>query len=364
MRVVIFLVFSLFCLASPAWAQEDLAVYRIAGVTVDVTAANATVARDHAIMQAQRSAFSLLLERLGVREPQAKASDEALAALVQAFEIQNEHTAGYRYTGLFSVQFKPAAVRQWLGTLGVKYTENRAKSLVVLPIVKSKERATLWEDSTPWRSVWMGGEKNTGLVPFIVPTGDLEDIAQISTAEALTGKPEALEAVRQKYGAGGVLVAVLETDSLAAEGESPTPSEKGEGVVTARRYDEAGAAKDLGRLPVAWASLAQRGEVLAAAIRSLSQSLEADWRAVNKVPSGAVATLPVDVDVPTLEAWAQIRQRLTQVPAVASAQIVTMTRGLVHIELGFRGELAALPRAVAEQGLTLEQSAGGGWLLH
>ncbi len=361
MRVIFFLILGLFWLVPPSWAQEDMGVYRIAGVTVDVTAASATVARDHALMQAQRSAFTLLLERLGAGGQQAKASDEALAALVQAFEIQNEHTAGLRYTGLFSIQFKPPAVRQWLGTLGVKYTENRARPLVVLPIVKSKEKATLWEDLTPWRSAWMNSEKNTGLVPFIVPAGDLEDIAIISTAEALSGKVEALEALRQKYEAGGVLVAVLDVTSSVPEDDAL--GEKGEGVIMARRYDETGEAKDLDRLPIAWGTLAGRGDVLAGTLRPLSQQLEAAWRATNKVPSGAVATLPVDVNVPTLAAWAQIKQKLTQVPVVASAQIVSMTRGLVHIELGFRGELASLSSAVAEQGLTLEQGAGGGWLL-
>lgn len=361
MRVIFFLVLGFLWLAAPASAQEDLGVYRVVGVTVDVTAASATVARDHAIMQAQRSAFTLLLERLGAGQQQANASDEALSALVQAFEIQNEHTAGLRYTGLFSIQFKPPAVRHWLETLGAKYTENRARPLVVLPIVKSKEKATLWEDLTPWRSVWMSREKNTGLVPLIIPAGDLEDIAQISTAEALSGKTEALDAIRQKYEAGGVLVAILEITSMTPEGDAL--GDKGEGVVTARRYDETGAAKDLDRLPVTWSTPSQRGDVLAGTLRPLSQQLEADWRQTNKVPSGAVATLPVNVPVPTLAAWAQIKQKLTQVPAVAHAQIVTMTRGLVHIELGFRGELAALPSAVAEHGLTLEQGAGGGWLL-
>ena len=358
MRLIILLVFGLWAAFSPmpARAQEDVALYRVADVIADVTAASAPVAREHAIMQAQRLAFATLLERLGAADPVAKANDEALAALVQAFEIQKEHASGLRYTGTFAVQFKPAAVKQWLDGVGVRYSEERAKPVVVLPLLKSGGKTVLWEDLTPWRASWMDGVKGAGLVPLVVPAGELDDIALISTPEAVSGKTEAMQALMQKYEAGGVLVAIFE------EGNAATDT-KGEAIIETRHYSEEGSPVEPKQTKISWATASQRQDATDSTIKSLVKQEETIWRKDNKVPTGEVTRLPVDVAVPTLAAFSQTQAKLSKVPSIASAQVISMTRGMVHIELAFRGDILAVQNELREHGLLLEQGLGNVWLL-
>ena len=113
-----------------AYAQTgDESVYSVTDVAVDVTADSAAHARDQAITQAQRLAFGQLLERIGVDAAVgAKLSDDDIATLVQNFEVQNERTSSVRYLGIFTVQFKPNAVRTYLSGRGTNFTEERSNT--------------------------------------------------------------------------------------------------------------------------------------------------------------------------------------------------------------------------------------------
>ncbi len=60
-----------------------------------------------------------------------------------------------------------------------------------------------------------------GLVPVVVQAqGGLDDIAVVSTEEAVSGKPDAIKNIVEKYQAGGALVAILNGD----------PSKAGHGI--------------------------------------------------------------------------------------------------------------------------------------
>jgi len=93
--------------------------YMFADINADVTADNAAHARDKALLQAQRTAYSQLCARMGVADDATNMSDDAIAMLVQSFEVQSEKVSAVRYIGVFTIRFKPAAVQKKLG--GVPY---------------------------------------------------------------------------------------------------------------------------------------------------------------------------------------------------------------------------------------------------
>src|SRR6202012_495963 len=110
---------SLLCAPALAQTSEDSVLYSVSDVPVDITADSAAHARDQAIAEAQRSAFEQLLGRLGSDTSLAsKLTDNDIATLVQNFEVQNERTSSVRYIGIFTVQFRPAATRDWLAKNG------------------------------------------------------------------------------------------------------------------------------------------------------------------------------------------------------------------------------------------------------
>lgn len=356
MRFLLYTLTILTLLAPPAMAQEDLAAYRVEDITVDITAESAAVARDQAIMDAQREAFGQLLSRLGTEDRDPPTTDEVIASLVQAFEIQKEHARGARYTGTLTVQFRPTSVRELFGFWGSDFVDARAQPVVVLPIWLHQGRPLLWEETTPWRSAWEEVAKQAGLVPLIIPTGDLGDIAQISTQEALEGKRAALQQIMSKHNAGGVCV-------VAAD-YSKGRVKEGHVQLFMARYGQDGSVDGAA---IKWLQKIQPKEsvddVMQETARHVIKRIEGQWRTKQKLPSGRPVFLPVDVVVPTLADWSVIREKMKQIPLVTNAHVVTMRRGLVHIELEFRGDLMVLKEALLERGLNLLQGDNASWMI-
>lgn len=103
---------------APAVAVDP---YTITDVSADVTADKAVHARDKALMQAERTAYSQLCARLGMEDDSAKLNDDAIAALVQSFEVQSERLSAVRYIGVFTIRFKASAVQKKTGNASIGY---------------------------------------------------------------------------------------------------------------------------------------------------------------------------------------------------------------------------------------------------
>lgn len=359
--------------AVPAVAQNpDSGVYEVTGVPADVTADSAAHARDEAVKQGQRAALEQLLQRLGADSTlAAKLSDDDIAALVQSFEVENERSSSVRYLGTFTVQFRPGAVRNFLGGHNASFSDTVSRPVLVLPVMMNNGHPVLWEENTSWRQAWDSGAHGGGLVPVVLPTGGLDDIALLSTDEAMAGKDDSLAALANKYQAGSVLVTVLDGD-LTKPGSSLT--------VELRRYDASGAS--LSNTSVVLAVPADKKELdalMPQAVKQVRTQLEADWRqeqggeaasanpdtgAAPPTEAGPTAFLPVDVPIATLAEWEKIRQKLDHVPSIRHAEIITLARGLTNIEIEFTGDIPQLQNALATQNLSLVQdTANGSWVL-
>lgn len=102
-------------LSGPASAATP---YVVSGVPVDVTAADAATARDEAIAQGQRAAFTKLMEQLLGAEQAAAIptpDDAALSAMVQDFEVESERLSAVRYIGVLTYRFDAASIDAAIG---------------------------------------------------------------------------------------------------------------------------------------------------------------------------------------------------------------------------------------------------------
>ncbi len=375
-HLLIFLLFVSF-FAFPAGqtrAQDDAALYSITDVPADVTADSAAHARDQAIAQAQRLAFNQLLDRLGASVTVAKKlSDDDIAALVKSFEVQNERTSAVRYIGSFTVQFRPGAVRTYLANHNATYSEAKSsKPMLVLPVLNSGGKTILWEDKTKWHTVWENNAAVSGLVPIIVPTGSLEDIAIISTVEATEGKNSAIKAIIDKYQALGAVVTIMTADL-----DKPGSGFK----IDIASYDADGNATDASAITLP-AATTKSGidDALAQAVQQVRRKMEKEWQKESQAPSsvqvmddavpGAPTSkpdpalskepatyLPVTVAINSLPEWAQIRRKLDSIPLVAHIEVISLQRGTANIEIQFHGSLDALQFALNQQNLFLKQDA-------
>ena len=218
----------------------------VSDVVIDKTDTNAVTARDKAIIEAQRAAFSKLAQKY--LSPKAfmeykLPTDDIIASVVKDFEIKNEQLSSNRYVANFTVRFTDQAANFFTAGAGAinnpaaSGSENSAAApaavpaentaaaagevadnkngttVLVLPYYKnSAGQEVLWEDPNPWREAWQsfGKMKTAAGAAVIVPLGDLDDIAQGSADAVWKGDYSPMEKLKEKYKGSELLLAVAD----------------------------------------------------------------------------------------------------------------------------------------------------------
>jgi hypothetical protein len=322
-------------------APED--AYAVSGIAVDATAASAAAARDKAIADGQREAFKQLIQRLVAKEAVKRVptmTDPALTAMVDDFAVEEEHSSSVRYIARLNFRFRRDAVRQFLLNAGVPFAEERSKPIVVLPVWSGAQPPVLWEDPNPWREAFAQKERGEGLVPFIVPLGDVEDLTAISAERALNADPAALAAISERYQGEEVLI----TQAMP-EGEQVS-------VVTRRFRGGTLVSTDQVRAPD-----------LNAAVDAVTAPIEAAWKEQNLIGGGGEQTLTLSVPVTDLKDWTEIRGRLRSVSSLRKMSVLSLTRSAASVEITYAGDQRQLQLALAQRDLALSQDQTGGWVL-
>jgi hypothetical protein len=323
-------------------APED--AYTVGGIAVDATAESAAAAREKAIAEGQREAFRQLLNRLvgeGAAERVQIADDAMLAGLVKDLNVEEERSSAVRYIARLRFGFDRDGVRKLLLDSGVPFTEERSPPIVVLPVWSGNGAPTLWEDPNPWREAFARQERGDGLVPFLVPIGDVEDLGAVNAEQALNADPDALAAIAERYQAAEVLVA-----EALPEGNQVS--------VVVRRFQDG--------------ALVSTDQVRAAdvtqAVAAVTDPIEQDWKARNLVGGGGEQTMTVQVPVTSLQDWTEIRRRLQSVSSLRSMSVRSLSRGRAAVDITYAGDERQLQFALAQRELMLApEPTGAGWVL-
>ena len=345
---VLLLVFSAFQAAAqtpssivPTTARDEIFVVR--NIYVDATADTTALAREQAFADGRAVAFSQLVSRLAVDSGQLDEdtlTDEDITSLLQAFEVNDERTTTGRYIANLTFAFDPAAVRSLLQSRLVDFTETVSKPVLVIPIFRSAQGTRLWDSPNPWMEAWLDFFDTERLVPVVVPFGDLADVADISIPEALTGDPESLRKIADRYEAGDAIVALAE------------PFDGGLSV-TLNRYSETGAPSVETLLVPSADSL---GSLLTSGVQQSTETIEAEWRERTRVRPSDNNVLAVLVPVAVAADWFQTQARLARVPTITATKIISLSATEAVLEFEFIGSETQLQTALAQQNLTLEQS--------
>jgi hypothetical protein len=117
-------------LARPAAAQDSPLVQR--GVPAEATAENAVVAKDRALLSAQRIAYERMAAALGIP---GSASDAQIDGLVQSLVIESERVTRNSYAGRITVNFNPARVQGATASQPAAPTRTNATAVAQLDAV-------------------------------------------------------------------------------------------------------------------------------------------------------------------------------------------------------------------------------------
>ena len=335
--------------ASPASAQAPDA-FTVGGIAVDATADSPLAAREKAFAEGQRAAWKQLVERLTAPGEAAKLpnlSNKDLLDLVRDVGVDGERTTASRYLATLTVRFKPDQVRRVFSQARVNFAEQRRSALMVLPVLVTEGGAVLWDDPNPWREAW-ANRGDGGLVPMIVPLGELETLAALNADQALAGDAERISKLAQRNGVEDSLVAVAR---LNRAGLRPQVDVKLSGFgpgaprSTSSRNFAAGEGED-------------EQALLKRAAQAVAASIQEAYKRDNVLQFDRPATIAATVPVSGLADWLAVRDRLSRVPMVRSIDVLTLSRDRADVVLHYVGDQQQLETALAQNGLSLSWGDG------
>jgi hypothetical protein len=374
----LFAVLVLLACAGAGRAQAE--ALTVEGVEVDVTADSAQAARDSALNQGQRKAFEQLMQRLVQPKDQGripKVSDAQIADMVLDFDIASEQTSAVRYIGKLNFRFDGGMVRGLLGSYNLAYdlpadmssgtagpaapATGAGGRVVVLPVFSTASESRLFDSGSLWRDAWTMHPPQVQGIEFILPRGDPDDLAAVDAESALLGDRDRLAAIAQRYGTDSVIVAEtrLQKDTAGLRVLA----------IQAQRFGPAGL-EDTFRDQVP-ATGSDYDPIFGQAVQRVAAHTRDSWKQGSPVIGAANAavgpeqSIHVSVPIRSLNDWLDVQKRLSQVPAVTHADVVSMLRTEVRLDLYHTGDAAQLTTALAQSQLVLSPApTPGWWLLH
>lgn len=316
-------------------------LYTVSGIAVDVSDTDASSAKLKAISEAQVKAFAVLLERLGGSEAAGRL--ESLGAadigrMMDSLSIEEERTGPGRYIARLTIRFLPDKVRAALAGADVAFSEDRAPTVVVVPVWLGPDGPEAWT-ANPWQAAWLALNAQDSLVPLVIPLGDLTDSQTLSAQQALDRDPAGLEAVRQRYSADSVIVAV----AAPLDDTTVRATLSGETAMGPIDFDRTYAADDGGVTAAA-----------ASAARAFHSAMLAEWRASTpQATATAVQSIRVALPFSSLEQWNDLRARLVSTPGVAGVDLSSLSGQGAVVRLNFSVPFPDLQAGLAERRLDL-----------
>lgn len=323
-------------------AAQDL--FEVIGIEVDESAADEVQAKFSAIASAQQRALQVVMRRLVQPEDFSRLpqiAGETLSLMVRDYDIADERLGGGRYLATISVRFLPEEVSNALKEAQVPFAMTRSRPVVVLPVIDTGSARRLWDDPNPWRLAWAGRTPYPGLFSVAMPAGDLSDVAIVNVNQAISGDPDAMLAIGQKYGATGAMIAIASIsgnqNSRAVKVNLEFVGGSHDGTTIERRYKGSG---DL---------TAFLGQV----VGEILDGLERDWKEENILDFSQVERMSVLVPIDGLGGWRDVRERLDGMSRIQSMTMARMSQEEVELDLVYVGSTDQLRGALAQHGLEL-----------
>lgn len=339
-RIVLITLMSIFfCIRTDA-ASAASGLFTVSDVKVDVTAADALSAREEAFAEARIKAFEKLAERMLTEEDMGSfdmPGPDVVSMLIKDYEVTNEKLSTVRYIGTYTFRFEEQGVRRFLGQRGHSFTNVGSRPLLILPFFEYQNRTVLWSPYNSWLEAWERKGDLDGLVPIVVPLGDLDDVRDLGGDDALTYDERGLSRMLARYGAGEAVLAVAIPNNQSNETSIYL-------YRTDRARPEFVTRIDLrGTGPSAFEQGVER----------VTHALQRDWKARTQVRSDDENRLQVRVEFSSLAEWAEIQRELNRVYGITSIDLKEISPRAARLDLLFQGTERRLRLALQQSDMTL-----------
>ena len=323
-------------------------VFKIENIEVDETSHTAIAAREKALEIGQKKAWELLVRRVTLPDKNSQIvelSFDEIKSLVQSYEVVRERVSPVRYLATLTFVFNPNLVREIFWKNGVMFSETPSLPILLIPVFETNGVARLWKTPNPWMNVWKESFYDNGLIPFIIPEGDIEDRKYLSTAQAIGEKLVHFNPIMKKYGVHKVVVAkvsrkfdlVDNLPFLEFTSRAPGHNDFEETIIDIIKISSDTDLNDLMN------SGKQK------TIRSLNEA----WKKQNQVVSDVQQRISVEIPILSLEHWLSIRSKLRDIGTVKTSNLVSLTKERALVDFWIMGTLKQLDNALQYKRLEL-----------
>jgi Uncharacterized protein conserved in bacteria (DUF2066) len=352
-------------IGNPAQASDSL--YDVAKLSVDITAKNAVAAREMGMADVQRRAVQTVVQRLVPLSAQGQLpelSDDDIEGMVNGVSIRKEQNSTVRYLAILDVSVNERAIKQFLQGEGIPYSEERAPSLSLLPVVIAGDSVKS-EGGEGWRQAWEDLDLSHSMTPATVlrPRQNLDG----ATVKAvLAGDAQALAAMQGDYGYGPLVIAVGE----ATDGTFVTRLAGADSVgpINFGRSDKLGSdAKATAREAAATAfaiienrwKVSQSGEVPPTEVNYAPEAAPAPGTAGEGTPQVDVPrNVVAEVEFSGLRDWQDIRGRLMNVAGIQALEVNSLSARAASITFDYAGSLGRLQKELDQNGFVFDEREG------
>lgn len=346
LRVLAVATLALLSAAPVAVADADL--FTVRNVPVDATAETAPAARERAIAEGRRLAFRRLVERLVPATQSAQVAaptDAELQRMVLGFEVAGERSSAVRWIADLTVAFDPAGVRTRLRASGAPYAETRSLPVLVIPIHETGGDTNLWREPNPWRAAWSELPPQGGLVPVVVPYGDVADIRDLPPEKAAAADLTALTRIAERYGARDAVIA------------KARPRAGNVVELSVQRIGPSGTDRTLVETVTGADDLDETRRLAPAVLRTVAMVEEA-WKQDNLIRPGFESLVTATVPIDSLKRWLTVREALDGLSIVARYSVVHLMKREALVDVWVNGDAEQFRLALAQRDLELLPGAG------
>ncbi len=195
---------------APAAAQNN-DLYS-AEIIVDVTAENASVAREKAMNEANRKAFLTIAKRLttssGV-EALSSLSNAQILNFVKEISILSEKVSDVRYMANLKVAINENIFKTYMREKNISFAVGSDANILIIPTFRefSGDTPLLWEDENLWRKAWEEKTHQQGLIKISPLPATYENISVMTTERALSQDGIAFDKIARINGTSDIYTA-------------------------------------------------------------------------------------------------------------------------------------------------------------
>ena len=338
------------CAPVTAARAQSADLFVVRDVPLDKSAATAQAARAQALAEGQDKALAILLQRLTLSRDWVALpapSANAVNAMVNAIQINNEKIAAGSYQADLTVEFEPSAVRNLLRRSGIAFSEARYRPVLVLPVYSAGGLVAYDYGANPLRDAWAAMAGNAGLIPYrLAGVGDVPGV-YFPADRALTLDPGTVE--RMKATTGTAAVIAVRVDEL---GSADSPRIR----LTLHDYSGTLAPEGIGNEFLH----AENGEtpdmLIARAAHMAATLLEDHWKSQTLARFDERNDLLVEVPLASLTQWRDILRRLNGNILIDQVDIRSLASDRARLLVHVLGPVSQLQLSLAQDDLTLEQT--------